>query len=51
MMNNPDLAILRKRLDDIDARIVKLYEERMDVCSEVADGKIASGSRVLDRER
>ncbi|MBO4901025.1 MAG: prephenate dehydratase [Lachnospiraceae bacterium] len=51
MNNNTDLNELRNRLDDIDARIVKLYEERMDVCSEVADYKIANGKRVLDRER
>ncbi|MCR5509743.1 MAG: bifunctional chorismate mutase/prephenate dehydratase [Lachnospiraceae bacterium] len=51
MNNNADLAELRHRLDDIDSRIVKLYEERMDICSEVADVKIATGRRVLDRER
>ena len=51
MNNNSDLGQLRQQLDDIDSRIVKLYEERMDVCSEVADYKIATGKRVLDRER
>ena len=51
MNNNVDLATLRQQLDEIDTKIVKLYEERMDVCSEVADYKIATGKRVLDRER
>lgn len=46
-----DLSGLRSRLDDIDAQIVRLYEERMDICAEVAEVKIATGKRVLDRER
>lgn len=54
MMNDSgvtDLSVLRERLDEIDSRIVELYEERMDVCAEVAEYKIATGKRVLDRER
>ncbi|MBQ8946202.1 MAG: prephenate dehydratase [Lachnospiraceae bacterium] len=47
----PDLGELRTKLDEIDAQIVELYEERMDVCAQVADYKIATGKRVLDRER
>ena len=46
-----DLSVLRERLDEIDAKIVELYEERMDVCKGVAEYKIATGKRVLDRER
>lgn len=46
-----DLSVLRDRLDEIDEQIVKLYEERMEVCEGVAEYKIATGKRVLDRER
>ncbi len=46
-----DLAELRERLDRIDERIVALYEERMAICSEVADYKIATGKKVLDKTR
>ena len=51
MDNTIDLGELRARLDDIDEQIVRLYEERMEVCDQVADYKIATGRRVLDSER
>lgn len=46
-----DLLQLREKLDEIDSKIVALYEERMEYCSQVADYKIATGKKVLDRER
>ena len=46
-----DLSILRDQLDDIDEQIVKLYEKRMSVCEQVAEYKIETGKRVLDKER
>lgn len=45
------LEELRDRLDEIDAQIVRLYEQRMQVCSEVAEFKIQNGRKVYDRER
>ena len=38
-----DLSKLREELDRIDGQIVKLYEERMEYCSQVADYKIRDG--------
>ncbi len=46
-----DLLELRGELDRIDEQIVKLYEERMGICSQVADYKIATGKNVLDKTR
>lgn len=46
-----DLLECRKKLDDIDAQIVKLYEERMDICAKVAEDKIKTGKKVFDRDR
>ena len=46
-----DLAELRDKLDRIDEQIVGLYEERMAICSEVADYKIQTGRKVLDKTR
>lgn len=46
-----DLLELRKRIDEIDGRIVELYEKRMDICREVAEYKIDSGKKVFDRQR
>ncbi len=46
-----DLQELRKQLDGIDSRIVKLYEERMDVCKQVAEFKIGTGKKVFDKQR
>ncbi len=46
-----DLLDLRMALDEIDARIVELYERRMEICARVAEHKIATGKKVLDRQR
>ena len=46
-----DLLELRKRLDGLDEQIVALYEERMELCSQVAEYKIATGRKVLDKTR
>ena len=46
-----DLGVLRQQLDEIDAQIVDLYEERMDVCRQVAEYKIETGKKVLDKAR
>ena len=46
-----DLTELRKKIDEIDAKLVALYEDRMEISSQVADYKIANGKKVFDRER
>ena len=46
-----DLLSLRNELDEIDAQIVELYEKRMLICAQVAEYKIATGKKVLDRQR
>lgn len=46
-----DLSELRQQIDEIDNQIVDLYEKRMDVCSQVADYKIATGKKVFDKTR
>ncbi|MBR5578916.1 MAG: prephenate dehydratase [Lachnospiraceae bacterium] len=46
-----ELSIIREKLDGIDKKIVDLYQERMELCKEVAEYKIANGKMVLDRER
>ena len=46
-----DLLKLRDQIDVIDREIVRLFEERMDICSQVARYKIANGKKVLDRNR
>lgn len=46
-----DLLELRGKLDRIDEQIVNLYEERMEICSQVADYKIKTGKKVLDKSR
>ena len=45
------LKELRGELDQIDQQLVKLFEERMDVCRQVAEFKIQSATKVLDRKR
>ena len=46
-----DLLELRKKIDEIDEQIVKLYEDRMDVSRQVAEYKIETGKKVFDRQR
>ncbi|MBS6397496.1 MAG: prephenate dehydratase [Clostridiales bacterium] len=46
-----DLLELRDQIDVIDREMVRLFEERMDICRQVAEYKIASGKKVLDRTR
>jgi len=46
-----DLSEIRKDIDRIDRGIVELYEERMKLCGDVADYKISTGKKVLDKER
>lgn len=46
-----DLLELRKEIDRIDEQLVKLYEERMDICTRVAEYKIENHKPVFDKER
>ena len=46
-----DLAESRKEIDNIDAEIVKLFEQRMKVAANVADYKLATGKAVFDKQR
>ncbi len=46
-----DLLELRKQIDAIDAQIVELYEQRMDISRQVAEYKISTGKKVFDRQR
>ena len=46
-----DLLELRDQLDVIDARIVELYEKRMEICGQVAAYKIETGKKVFDKQR
>lgn len=46
-----DLLELRDQIDMIDREMVRLFEERMDICRQVAEYKIANGKKVLDRTR
>lgn len=46
-----ELAELREQLDQIDDKIARLYEKRMEVCAQVGEYKIKSGKKVFDRQR
>lgn len=46
-----ELDVLRDKIDKIDARLLPLFLERMELCSEVADYKRATGKAVLDAVR
>lgn len=46
-----DLLETRDQIDGIDTQIVKLFEERMKLCADVAEFKIQTGKKVLDSER
>ena len=46
-----DLNEIRNKIDTIDRQMVALYEERMQLCTEVAEYKIETGKKVLDLAR
>jgi len=46
-----ELSELRKEIDEIDAQVVRLFERRMGISEEVAEYKVATGKRILDKER
>ena len=50
-MKQVDLMECRDKLDVIDREIVRLFEERMRICGDVAEYKIATGKAVYDAER
>ena len=46
-----DLLEIRDRIDSVDREIVKLFEERMNLCRDVAEFKIENNRQVLDPKR
>lgn len=46
-----DLKELRVDIDRIDREMVALFEERMGISKEVAEYKIATGKKILDKDR
>ena len=46
-----DLAKSRKKIDQIDQEITRLFEERMEVANDVAAYKRSTGKKVFDPER
>lgn len=46
-----ELKELRVELDRLDRELVRLYERRLELCSEVAAEKLKTGRAVLDSER
>lgn len=46
-----DLKEIRNKIDQIDSQMVKLFEERMRLCEDVAAYKIENGKKVLDPVR
>lgn len=50
-MKNLDLLEIRGQLDEIDEQLVRLFEQRMQLCSDVAEYKIETGKAVYDGQR
>ena len=42
-----DLSTLRNEIDRIDSQLVQLYEQRMEICSQVAEYKIENAKDKL----
>ncbi len=47
-MKNLDLQEIRGQLDEIDGQLVSLFEQRMKLCSDVAEYKMETGKAVYD---
>ena len=50
-INMASLQELRTQLDRVDNEIVRLYEERMQLCEQVGEYKVQTGKKVFDRQR
>ena len=50
-MEKPSLAGLRRKIDEIDAEIVKLLQARMEVCRAIGEIKASMGLPVTDPRR
>lgn len=46
-----DLTQCRKEIDEIDAKMTALFEERMKIAADVAEYKRISGKKVFDKQR
>ncbi len=46
-----DLLDLRKRIDEIDSKLIPLFIERMGISKEVAEYKVKNGMPVLNEKR
>ena len=46
-----NIVTLRKKIDDLDAKIVLLLKERMDLCRSIGAIKIRNGLAVKDQRR
>ena len=46
-----DLQETREKIDNVDKKIVELFQERMELTKDVAEYKIAVGKPVFDKER
>lgn len=46
-----DLLQIREQLDAVDAQMVALFEQRMELAEQVAEVKKGSGKKVFDKER
>lgn len=50
-MEEKDIKKLREKINEIDDKILKLYEERMDVCGAIGDYKKEKGLPIYDPDR
>ena len=51
MSDDPELAAIRARIDEVDARLCRLLEERVALVREAAELKAARGVPLLDPGR
>ena len=50
-MNKNELSLYRKKIDKIDAKIIKLYEKRMDSVKKITEYKIKNNIPTFDNSR
>jgi chorismate mutase/prephenate dehydratase len=46
-----DLSKIREEIDEVDGQLVRLYEKRIKLSTDVANYKIANGKKVFDEQR
>ncbi|MDY6037890.1 MAG: chorismate mutase [Eubacterium sp.] len=51
MIDDKNIKACRDKIDELDERLVKIFEERLGIAKEISEYKKARGLQILDSDR